>query len=290
MIKSMTGFGKAALENDDYSISVEIKSLNSKFLELNLRLPKHLNDKELETRNLFSEKLIRGKVNVFIEFDRKSKEVKPKNKINTELMKAYYDQLREASNVVGEPNYNLFNIALNMPNVQEFQKEEEDTEGDWAVVKSVIQSSLEKIEEFRTDEGDKLEKALTSYITSIGNELSDIEKEEGPRKEACKSKIQTQLEELNQKYDENRFEQELIFYLEKLDIEEEKVRLRSHLEYFIKELKEGGSGKKLGFIAQEIGREVNTIGSKANYAPIQHKVVQMKEELEKIKEQVLNLV
>lgn len=285
----MTGFGKASLENNDYSISVEIKSLNSKFLELNLRLPKQFSDKETEVRNLFSEKLIRGKVNVFIEFDKKQ-EVGPKNQINHELLKAYYDQLKEAATMVGEPNYNLFNIALNMPDVTTRITEDVESDDDWKVLKVEINNALESIDVFRNDEANKLKIALNSYSKNIAGLLVEVESQEGPRKEGFVGKIKTQLEELEQKYDENRFEQELIYYLEKLDITEEKVRLRSHLDYFEKEIDADGSGKKLGFIAQEIGREVNTIGSKANFAPIQHAVVKMKDELEKIKEQVLNLV
>ena len=285
----MTGFGKSTLENDKYSISVEIKSLNSKFLELNLRLPKQFSDKENELRNLFSEKLQRGKVNVFIEFSKKGDE-SPKNEINKELLQAYYSQLKDAAVTVGEPNYNLFNIALNMPDVMKKVEENDDLEADWKTLIEQINSAIGGIQKFRSDEASKLKTALISYIDNISSNLVDIEKEEEPRKEAFKWKIKTQLEELSQKYDENRFEQELIYYLEKLDITEEKVRLRSHLDYFTKEINADGSGKKLGFIAQEIGREVNTIGSKANHAPIQHLVVKMKDDLEKIKEQVLNLV
>lgn len=286
----MTGFGKAIFDNDEYAISVEIKSLNSKFLELNLRLPKQFSDKELEVRNMFSEKLVRGKINVFVEFERKSDE-KPKNQINKVLMKAYYDELKDASEYIGETNNNLFNTCLNMPDVVKRVETNDDTnDSDWDALKKIIFEALTKINQFRVDEAQKLNIALVGYSKNISSFLEDIQKEEKPRKEAFKDKIRTQLNELDQKYDENRFEQELIYYLEKLDITEEKVRLRSHLEYFEKELNGDGGGKKLGFIAQEIGREINTIGSKANYVPIQHAVVKMKDELEKIKEQVLNLV
>lgn len=285
----MTGFGKSILENDNYSISVEVKSLNSKFMELNLRLPKQFSDKETEVRNLFSEKLVRGKVNVFIEFDKKTEE-KPKNQINHNLLKAYYDQLKDAAKLVGEPNYNLFNIALNMPDVTTRIDVDEESEEDWNILKSEINNAIAKIDEFRNDEAEKLKIALKGYANNIASYLVQVESEEGPRKDGFVGKIKSQLEELEQKYDENRFEQELIYYLEKLDITEEKVRLRSHLQYLAKELNGEGSGKKLGFIAQEIGREINTIGSKANHAPIQHLVVRMKDDLEKIKEQVLNLV
>lgn len=289
MIKSMTGFGKAIFENSDYSISVEVKSLNSKFLELNMRLPKQFSDKELEVRNIFTEKLVRGKVNVFIEFEKKSEEG-PKNNINKTLMKAYYDQLREASEAVGEPNYNLFNIALNMPDVICRVESDDNVDEDWKVLKNTIEEAIVNLDQFRNDEAEKLAIALKGYGKNIGVLLQEVIKEEAPRKAAFKDKIKIQLEELSQKYDENRFEQELIYYLEKLDITEEKVRLTSHLEYYEKEINGAGGGKKLGFIAQELGREINTIGSKANHAPIQHAVVQMKDELEKIKEQVLNLV
>lgn len=285
----MTGFGKAILENNEYSISVEVKSLNSKFLELNLRLPKQFSDKETEVRNLFSERLIRGKVNVFIEFEKK-KEIGPKNQINQDLLKAYYNQLKEAAVLVGEPNYNLFNIALNMPDVTSRVESDENSDEDWNMLVAEINTALDKTDEFRSDEATKLKVALNGYSKNIAELLVDVETQEGPRKDGFVGKIKSQLEELEQKYDENRFEQELIYYLEKLDITEEKVRLRSHLDYFEKEISNDGSGKKLGFIAQEIGREINTIGSKANFAPIQHAVVKMKDELEKIKEQVLNLV
>ena len=289
MIKSMTGFGKATLENDLYSISVEIKSLNSKFLELNMRLPKQFSDQETVVRNLFSEKMVRGKVNVFIEFEKK-KEEGPKNQINQKLLTAYYNQLKEAATLVGEPNYNLFNIALNMPEVTTRVDDNDESVEDWNILKQVIIEAIAKIDEFRADEAQKLKLALNEYASNISALLVEVEAQEAPRKEGFVGKIKTQLEELEQKYDENRFEQELIYYLEKLDITEEKVRLRSHLEYFEKEMDNDGGGKKLGFIGQEIGREINTLGSKANHQEMQKIVVQMKDELEKIKEQVLNVL
>lgn len=290
MIKSMTGFGKASLDNDKYAISVEVKSLNSKFLELNLRIPKQFSDKENEIRNLFSEKLVRGKVNVFVEFEKKGGNESPRNKINKTLLKAYYTQLKDAAISVGEPNYGLFNMALNMPEVITRIDTDENNNEDWQVFFETINEAINEVDKFRLDEAYKLTIALKSYSKLIADLLDEVETHEKSRKIAVIDKIKTQLEELHQKYDENRFEQELIYYFEKLDITEEKVRLKSHLEYFDSEISNDGSGKKLGFIAQEIGREINTIGSKANYAPIQHAVVKMKDELEKIKEQVLNLV
>ena len=284
----MTGFGKAMFENDNCVITVEIKSLNSKFLELNVRLPKHLSDKELEARKMISDGVVRGKVNVFIEYESKSKSLK--TDINKELLQGYYKELKDAALTVGEPNFNLFHLALNMPEVIKHGVEDKDVDEDWKLMKRLISEAIDDFNTFRADEGKSLKEALSGYVTNIGALLVDAETEEEPRREQIKARIQSQLEEVDPEYDRNRFEQELIYYLEKLDITEEKVRLRSHLDYFKEELQGSGSGKKLGFIAQEIGREINTLGSKANYATIQQKVVEMKDDLEKIKEQVLNLV
>lgn len=284
----MTGFGKAMLENENCIITVEIKSLNSKFLELNVRLPKHLSDKELEARKIISDGVVRGKVNVFVEYETKSKT--PKTNINADLLKGYYNELKDAAIAVGEPNVNVFTIALNMPEVVKHGMDNTDVVEDWKLMKNIILEAIADIDKFREDEGKSLKTALESYGKRIGTLMVEIEAEEEPRREQIKARIQSQLEELGPEYDRNRFEQELIYYLEKLDITEEKVRLKSHLDYFIEELNGAGSGKKLGFIAQEIGREINTLGSKANYASIQQKVVEMKDDLEKIKEQVLNLI
>jgi uncharacterized protein (TIGR00255 family) len=292
MIKSMTGFGQSQRDDGQLQIGVEIKSLNSKFLDLGLRLPKSFSEKELEVRNLISEKLERGKISVAIEYQRHGQQ-EIKQTYNETLFVAYYAQLKKLSDkVVG--NYdNLFEIALNSPDVIQSKSAEENSEEDWAAVKNCIQQALTHCEEFRKAEGKVLESKLTEYIKSIRTELIKVEALDPKRVEKIREKLKGNVVALlgEEGYDTNRLEQEIIFYIEKLDIHEERVRLKTHLDYFLQILAEPQSGgKKLAFISQEIGREINTIGSKANDAEIQKHVVMMKEELEKIKEQLNNVL
>jgi uncharacterized protein (TIGR00255 family) len=293
MIKSMTGFGNAGWENEEFMIHVEVKSLNSKFLDLSIRSPRQFSDKELEIRNLTQAVLERGKVGISIEFLAKNTSDIPVS-INEELFKAYYSKFQNLSETVGANTAEVFKLALQAPSViTNTNTDESDTEAEWTLVKKVIEEALAKCDEFRSDEGKVLEQKLLENIEAIAGGLEKVKAEEGQRKEKIKQRIRGHFQEWldENDFDKNRFEQELIYYFEKLDINEEIVRLDTHLKYFRKSLKEeSNQGKKLGFISQEIGREINTIGSKANDAGIQQYVILMKDELEKIKEQSMNVL
>jgi uncharacterized protein (TIGR00255 family) len=292
MIKSMTGYGSHNAENDSIVVSVEIKSLNSKFLDLNLRLAKEYSDKEHEIRNLMNNTIERGKVGLSIDVQSKNG-VKPKVFINRELVKLYYKDLKETADMLGASDGDLLKMALQMPKAMEAEAENTDNSEDWNFILGVLNEAIARCNEFRKDEGNTLAAKFKEYIKSIDDCLTKVEAHDPLRIEAIRQRIRQHFEEFSksEQLDNGRFEQELIFYIEKLDISEEKVRLRSHLNYFIESMDiPEPSGKKLGFIAQEIGREINTIGSKANDASIQRCVVQMKEELEKIKEQALNIL
>lgn len=293
MIKSMTGFGNAGWEDDNFMIHVEVKSLNSKFLDLSIRSPRQFSDRELEIRNLVQSILERGKVTVSIEFLSKSSVELPVQ-INEELFKAFYSKFKGLADGVNESPVDLFKLALQAPNVMvNTTSDQSNAEEEWGLVKNVIEEAVKKCDEFRTDEGATLSEKLQENIFSIADGLEKVKEEEGNRKERIKQKIRGHFQEWldENSFDANRFEQELIYYFEKLDINEELVRLDTHLKYFVKCLKEENSqGKKLGFISQEIGREINTIGSKANDAGIQRHVILMKDELEKIKEQSMNVL
>lgn len=292
MIKSMTGYGKAQAERNGVTINVEIKTLNSKFLELNLRLPKAYSEKEMELRNLLSQQLERGKANVSIDMQSVDA-TESKVEFNKPLFLSYYRQLQELAQAAGAPSLDdVFRLAVQQPDVSRTATREFDEE-EWKLLESLIQEAAEACDAFRLREGEALKEKLASYISEIKSQLKAVEERDPFRTEAVKEKLNKKLEELQQveKVDQNRLEQELIYYIEKLDISEEKVRLLTHLNYFEQNLQSKESnGKKLGFIAQEIGREINTIGSKANDAAIQRYVVGMKEELEKVKEQVLNIM
>lgn len=292
MIKSMTGYGKAQAERNGVTINVEIKTLNSKFLELNLRLPKAYSEKEMELRNLLSQQLERGKANVSIDMQSVDA-TESKVEFNKPLFLLYYRQLQELAQAAGAPSLDdVFRLAVQQPDVSRTATREFDEE-EWKLLESLIQEAAEACDAFRLREGEALKEKLASYIAEIKSQLQAVEERDPFRTEAVKEKLTRKLEELQQveKVDQNRLEQELIYYIEKLDISEEKVRLLTHLNYFEQNLQSKESnGKKLGFIAQEIGREINTIGSKANDAAIQRYVVGMKEELEKVKEQVLNIM
>ena len=293
MIKSMTGFGNAGWENVEFMIHVEVKSLNSKFLDLSIRSPRQFSDKELEIRNLTQAVLERGKVGISIEFLAKNTSDIPVS-INEELFRAYYSKFQNLSETVGANTAEVFKLALQAPSViTNTNTDESDTEAEWALVKKVIEEALAKCDEFRSDEGKVLEQKLLKNIEAIAGGLEKVKAEEGQRKEKIKQRIRGHFQEWldENDFDKNRFEQELIYYFEKLDINEEIVRLDTHLKYFRKSLKEeSNQGKKLGFISQEIGREINTIGSKANDAGIQQYVILIKDELEKIKEQSMNVL
>ncbi len=291
MIKSMTGFGQVQHDDGKLQINVEVKSLNSKFLDLGLRLPKVFSEKEIDVRNLISEKLERGKISIAIEYQRYGQQ-EIKQTYNEELFLTYYTQLKRLADKAMAPYENLFEIALNSPDVIQ-GKQDEFAEDDWNGVKKLILKAIDSCDEFRKAEGKVLESKLSEYIKSIRGALIKVEELDPKRVERIRQRLKGNVISFlgEEGYDTNRLEQEIIFYIEKLDIHEERVRLKTHLDYFLQILSESQSGgKKLGFISQEIGREINTIGSKANDAEIQKHVVLMKEELEKIKEQLNNVL
>jgi uncharacterized protein (TIGR00255 family) len=289
MIKSMTGFGKATTEIPGKKITVEIRSLNSKSLDLSLRMSSMYKEKEL--RGELSKLIERGKVDLSI-FTESTKESLP-IALNKTLAKSYYQELRTLSNDLGENSQDLLGLVLKMPDVMKQEKETfELDETEWQQIKHTVNTAVDAFQKFRLDEGKVLANEFTTRIDIISKLLADIVSTDGKRIEAIRTRIKNNIAELveKEKIDNNRFEQELIYYIEKLDITEEKLRLKTHLDYFTVTMQEPGSGRKLGFISQEIGREINTIGSKANDADIQKRVVQMKDELEKIKEQLLNVL
>jgi uncharacterized protein (TIGR00255 family) len=291
MIKSMTGFGLASTDHENIKFAVEIKSLNSKFLELNLKLPRAFSEKELLLRNICSKEIERGKVSVSINIDRGEENLKGAT-INAALLSKYYKQL-EAINVdLGANSTNLLQAVLSFPEVISYQ-EEEVNENDWDILYSTFNKALENFNQFRHTEGNVLKTDLELRIKNILQFFAQIEVLEPLRIPQIRTRLNQFLEENVGKInvDQNRLEQELIYYIDKLDITEEKTRLKSHCDYFTETLKsKDANGKKLGFISQEIGREINTMGAKANDAQIQQLVVGMKEELEKIKEQLLNVL
>ena len=285
MIQSMTGFGKASIQLPNKKVTVEIKSLNSKGLDLNVRMPSAFREMELKLRNQVAQKLERGKVDFSIYVEVTGEETS--SKVNVPIVKTYISQLRE---VVDGDETELLKMAVRMPDALKTEREEIDEE-DWAQMQNAINEALENIAEFRVSEGNALEKDFTDRIENIRTLLAETVAYEPERIENVKKRLSTAIEELQVNVDENRFEQELIYYLEKMDVTEEKVRLENHLNYFTETLAGNqANGRKLGFITQEMGREINTMGSKANHAQMQKLVVQMKDELEKIKEQVLNVL
>ncbi len=291
MIKSMTGFGLASADHENVKFAVEIKSLNSKFLELNLKLPRAFSDKELLLRNICSKEIERGKVNVSINIERSEENLKGAT-INAALLSKYYKQLEEININLGANSNNLLQAVLNFPDVISYTDEDVD-EKDWEILNQTFNKALDSFNQFRITEGQVLKADLELRIKNILQFFSEIEVLEPLRIPLIKNRLLLFLEENAGKInvDQNRLEQELIYYIDKLDITEEKIRLRSHCDYFIETLKnKDANGKKLGFISQEIGREINTMGAKANDAQMQQLVVGMKEELEKIKEQLLNVL
>jgi uncharacterized protein (TIGR00255 family) len=292
MIKSMTGFGVAGFENEHMAIQVEVRSLNSKFLDLSVRSPRQFTDKEPEIRNRVQAILDRGKVSVSIDFVAKGMQNLPVQ-LNEDLFKTYHTAFGKLAASVGETSADLFKLALHAPNVMVTAQMDREESEDWGQVKLVVEEALMRCEGFRADEGASLLIKLQENIDTIRKGLARIKAEEPIRKEKIQNRIRGHFSQWmdENSFDANRFEQELIYYFEKIDITEEMVRLETHLDYFSKSMEqEVNQGKKLGFISQEIGREINTIGSKANDAEIQKHVIQMKDELEKIKEQSLNVL
>ncbi|SHN34614.1 TIGR00255 family protein [Mucilaginibacter sp. OK098] len=287
----MTGYGIASVDSDGTKYTVEIKSLNSKFLELSLRLPKTFAEKEFQLRNDCSKQIERGKVNLSINVEKASTKVNAAG-IDKELLKHYFEQLKAVSVDLNEPTSNLLQLALGLPEVVKYE-EETASEEEWKMAEKAYQQALAAFQQFRSDEGNVLEQDVKYRIGIILKNLELVEIEEPKRVPLIRERLNQFLSEAvgKENIDQNRFEQELIYFIDKLDITEEKIRLRTHCDYFIETLKNAdANGKKLSFISQEIGREVNTLGSKANDANMQKLVVGMKEELEKIKEQLLNVL
>ncbi|MBL6444934.1 YicC family protein [Fulvivirga sp. 29W222] len=292
MLKSMTGYGSSHLSNDEVTINIEVKTLNSKYLDLNFRLPRAFSEKEIELRNLVSEKLQRGKVSLSIDYV-KEKETELKQRYNEELFVQYYTKLKRLADRVIAPDQDIFKLALSAPDVMITDQNEEVDEQEWTNLKNLVEQALDNCDAFRKKEGAELQQKFSTYIQSISHSLEQVKKLDPKRVEKIRDRIKGNLTKFvdEEGLDKNRLEQEIVYYIEKLDITEEKVRLASHLNHFNEVLSDKNSlGKKLGFISQEIGREINTIGSKANDADIQKHVVSMKEELEKIKEQLLNVL
>ncbi|MFP9116976.1 YicC/YloC family endoribonuclease [Flavobacterium sp. RNTU_13] len=286
MIQSMTGFGKASLQLPTKKITVEIKSLNSKGLDLNVRMPSALREMELGLRNRIAQKLERGKVDFSLFVEITGEETT--SKINVPIVKAYITQMKEV--IPNGDTTELMKMAVRMPDALKTEREEID-ESEWAQIEGLVDEALENIQSFRIAEGVSLEKEFIIRIGNILRLMNEAVSFDGERIANVKERLRNSIADLEVNVDENRFEQELIFYLEKLDITEEKVRLENHLNYFLETLAgTEANGRKLGFIGQEMGREINTMGSKSNHAQMQKLVVQMKDELEKIKEQVLNVL
>ncbi len=287
----MTGFGKATCEYGNKKIVVEIKSLNSKQLDVSTRISGLYREKDIEIRNELSQKLERGKIDLSLYVDNSGKE--SVTQINQSVLEAYYEQIKTLSVNLGiEVPSNWFEILLRLPETMKTETVEMD-DNEWIEIKKAIALAIEQLTEFRIQEGKSLEGVFNAKIAHIGQLLVETAPYEMERVEKIKGRLEENLQALSDKidYDKNRLEQELIFYIEKLDVNEEKVRLRNHLDYFIETMQhEKSPGKKLGFIAQEIGREINTLGSKSNQSEMQKIVVLMKDDLEQIKEQVLNVL
>jgi len=289
MIQSMTGYGKATAELSDKKINVEIKSLNSKAMDLSTRIAPLYREKEIEIRNEIAKALERGKVDFSLWIDKKD----ACELINQDVVVAYYERIRTISETTGIPApEDWFSTLLRMPDVMTKNDIQELSEEEWKAVHATVLQAIQNLVDFRIQEGAALEKKFREKISNIAKLLTSVDPYEKERVEKIKERITDALEKtISVDYDKNRLEQELIYYIEKLDINEEKQRLSNHLKYFINTMEDGsGQGKKLGFIAQEMGREINTLGSKSNHAEMQKIVVQMKDELEQIKEQVLNVM
>ena len=289
MIQSMTGYGKAELNLKNANFTIEVRSLNSKQIDANVKMSSIYRDKEIGLRKLLSEKLQRGKIELSIW--RESSDSSAKYTLNTELIKEYFSQIQEVTSSLSINSSDIMPSLLKMPEVL-VKGEEKAEDNEWEEIAKGIDIAIGNILQFRLDEGEKLETDITARINKLSTLLIDISPFAKGRIEKVKKSLADKLAEIDTKnIDENRFEQELIYYLEKQDITEEQVRLEVHLSYFVETMKANApNGKKLGFISQEIGREINTIGSKSSDAEMQKIVVQMKDELEKIKEQLLNIL
>jgi uncharacterized protein (TIGR00255 family) len=289
MIKSMTGFGKGEVRLASKVITIEVKSLNSKQSDIFMKLPSSYKSKEIDLRNIISQSLNRGKIDFLLSVESTENNLV---KINKELALSYFNQIKELEPSVGDKmSEEMLSLILRMPEVIGSTGKEEIDENEWEAIKKATNEALKNLDNFRNTEGKVLENDLFSHIKNIDTYLTQIDPLDKIRVAKIREKQEKAIAELKEvTVDKNRFEQELIYYFEKVDISEEKVRLKSHLDYFVVTAKEDNPGKKLGFIAQEIGREINTIGSKSNDADMQQMVVQMKDELEKIKEQSLNVL
>ncbi len=295
MIKSMTGYGKAETILDAGKITVEVRSLNGKTADISLKTSMLPKDKEISIRRKIADELTRGNIDFFITFEPNAAE--SAKKINMPLAMEYYQQIAELGSQIGAVNLwshnpnDLLAMIMRMPEVMDSKKQDVITEENWPAVEACIDEALKNINTFRTQEGEILYRDVTEKVNNILGFSRQIEQYEKERVEAVREKILSRFAELRAEPDQSRLEQEMIFYIEKLDINEEKVRLRQHCAYFLETIEnEPNPGKKLGFIAQEMGREINTTGSKANHTEIQKLVVKMKDELEKIKEQSLNIL
>ena len=285
MIYSMTGYGKSVLQLPTKKVTIELKSLNSKSLDLSARMPSIYREKELTVRKLLADLLERGKIDFSIYVEATAEDTS--TQINTPVVKQYIEQLRRV--VDGDP-IELLKMAVRFPDALNTVREEID-ENEWQIIATEIDKAVEDLNSHRLDEGKVLEQEFNKRVAIISDLLDQVIAMDPDRIEGVRERLLKGVEDLKEKYDENRFEQELVYYIEKFDITEEKVRLKNHLDYFIECINSKDSnGKKLGFISQEMGREINTIGSKSNYAAMQQLVVQMKDELEKIKEQLLNVL
>jgi len=281
----MTGYGKSVLQLPTRKISIELKSLNSKNLDVNARMPSMYRAKELDIRKLLAKHLVRGKVDFSLYVEITGEDTS--SKINKTVVKEYIKQLKD---VVDGDNVELLKMAIRLPDAVTTERDDIDEE-EWLKIAESINEAISKIVNYREDEGAILKQDFTDRISTLKELLDKVIAIDPERIEGVRARLEKGIADIKEKVDENRFEQELVYYIEKFDITEEKVRLDNHLDYFIKTLNSNDSnGKKLGFISQEIGREINTIGSKSNYAPMQKLVVQMKDELEKIKEQLLNVL
>ena len=288
MIQSMTGFGKSIVELPNKKITIELKSLNSKNLDLNARMPSQYRERELDLRSKIAKSLSRGKVDfsLYVEITGEATSAS----VNAEVVKKYIQQLKEIPSSGITNDAALLEIAMRLPDTLKTERDEID-ESEFNAIDQGLEEALEEINDFRNSEGKALEKDFLLRIDTLQQLLKEVIEIDPQRIAAVKERLQKGIEELKENVDENRFEQELVYYIEKYDITEEKTRLENHLSYFMETLNSSDSnGKKLGFIGQEIGREINTIGSKSNFAPMQKLVVQMKDELEKIKEQMLNVL
>lgn len=286
----MTGFGKVTAELPSKKVTIEIKALNSKQLDLSVRIPSVYRDKEMDVRNLLLQNLERGKIEFSIYVEYIGRDIP--TQVNGAAIESYYTQIKAIAEKLNmELPTDWFATLLRLPDVIHTETQEAD-ETEWSIVENAVKEAIKQLIKFRVQEGNMLSKLFETKIANIAALLTEVEQYEGERIEKVKARIQENLEKVtNMDFDKNRFEQEMIYYIEKLDINEEKHRLNNHLKYFISTMQEESSaGKKLGFIAQEMGREINTLGSKSNHAEMQKIVVRMKDELEQIKEQVLNVL